>query len=220
MDIGEIKFDEKGLVPAVAQDADTLQVLMAAYMNREALEKTLETGKAHYWSRSRQKLWLKGETSGNVQKVRSVYYDCDADTVLLGVEPAGPACHTGEVTCFYRSLDGRGGAAPRGEAVLTELFDIIRSRKGTSPEKSYVASLYSKGISRIIEKVEEESDELAEAAMEKDDREVVYELCDLWFHTMVLLAEREIPMDDVFAELRRRFGTSGITEKASRGKKG
>ncbi|MFQ5465090.1 MAG: bifunctional phosphoribosyl-AMP cyclohydrolase/phosphoribosyl-ATP diphosphatase HisIE [Thermodesulfobacteriota bacterium] len=221
LDMEEIRFDASGLVPAIAQDAATLQVLMLAYMNREALEKTVSTGRAHYWSRSRGELWLKGETSGNFQQVRSVHYDCDVDALLLVVDPLGPACHTGRRTCFYRSLDGLGAdgsEAPAGERVLPALFDIIKSRKGAGAEKSYVASLYAGGLGRIIEKVTEESGELVEAALEKGGGEITHELADLWFHTMVLLAERGVELDEVFAEFAGRFGVSGHEEKASRGK--
>ncbi len=224
MEINNIKFDEKGLVPAIAQDADTREVLTLAYMNREALEKTLSTGKVHYFSRSRNKLWLKGETSGNFQDVISVHYDCDGDAVLVLVDPLGPACHTGERTCFYRTLtpltplSGEPGKA-RGAGVIKELFDVIKKRKAFSPEKSYVASLYAKGLPKILEKVEEESGELVEAAREKGDKDVICELSDLWFHTMVLLANEGIEIEEIFKELGRRFGKSGIEEKESRGKK-
>lgn len=219
MDIGQVKFNEQGLVPAIAQDRSTLRVLMLAWMNRESLELTISTGVAHYWSRSRASLWKKGETSGNVQKVRSVHYDCDADTVLLVVDPAGPACHTGEVSCFYRNIEGADAApamAPAGESVLPELFEVLEARKNAEPGSSYVASLYSKGRAKILEKVAEESAELIEAAEEKGRDQVVYELADLWFHTMVLLANEGISIGEVTAEFDRRFGTSGITEKASR----
>jgi len=223
VNIDEVKFNEQGLVPAVAQDAHTMQVLMLAWMNRESLELTISTGKAHYWSRSRGKLWLKGETSGNVQKVRSIHYDCDGDTLLLIVDPAGPACHTGEVSCFYRNIEGEGvapGMAPAGESVLPALFKVLKSRKSAPAESSYVASLYSKGREKILEKVAEESAELIEAATEKDRGEVIYELADLWFHTMVLLANEGIGLGDITAEFERRFGTSGIAEKAARKDKG
>lgn len=224
MDTSNIKFDEKGLVPAVAQEAATGEVLMVAYMNQEALDKTLATGRAHYFSRSRGKLWQKGETSGNFQDVKAVYYDCDSDTVLLKVEQTGPACHTGERTCFFRRLDSgaKEGAAPpaspEGPGILTELYCVIRARKGALPEKSYVASLYEKGLGKILDKVTEESRELVEAAGGDKKEEVVSELCDLWFHTLVLLGEKDIDIKEVFAELQRRFGTSGIEEKESRKK--
>ncbi|MEK7774207.1 MAG: bifunctional phosphoribosyl-AMP cyclohydrolase/phosphoribosyl-ATP diphosphatase HisIE [Deltaproteobacteria bacterium] len=220
LDLSAIKFNGKGLVPAVAQDVNTLDVLMLAYMNMEALEKTMESRKAHYWSRSRNSLWLKGETSGNFQEVRSIYYDCDADTLLLMVEPKGPACHTGEKTCFFRRLDEWGGADTRPERAIKELFRTIKERKGASPDKSYVASLYSRGREKILEKIEEESAELIEAARAKTRGDVLYEFCDLFFHSLVLLASEGIEMEEVCAELGRRSGVSGIDEKASRGKSG
>ncbi|MDO8426163.1 MAG: bifunctional phosphoribosyl-AMP cyclohydrolase/phosphoribosyl-ATP diphosphatase HisIE [Deltaproteobacteria bacterium] len=219
LETGEIKFDDKGLVPAIAQDVNTSEVLMMAFMNMEALDKTISTGKAHYFSRSRNKLWLKGETSGNFQDVKAIYYDCDADTILLMVEPKGPACHTGQRSCFYRKLAGA-EEKPQGPRVIKELFNVIKGRKKSKPEKSYVATLFAKGLPKILEKVEEESGELIEAAKEKGKKEVVYELCDLWFHTLVLLADKGIEIEEVFSELGRRFGTSGITEKGSRPKKG
>jgi phosphoribosyl-AMP cyclohydrolase / phosphoribosyl-ATP pyrophosphohydrolase len=219
LDIRDIKFDATGLVPAITQDAETLEVLTLAYMNKEALEKTLSTGKVHFFSRSRNKLWLKGETSGNFQEVKSVYYDCDGDAILVLVHPLGPACHTGERTCFYRALS-EGKDKTLGPKVIKDVFEVIKKRKSASADKSYVASLYSKGLPKILEKVKEESGELIEAAEKKGKNDVVYELCDLWFHSMVLLANQGIDIEDVFGELARRFGTSGIEEKESRPKKG
>lgn len=226
MEIPVIKYNEKGLVPAIAQDSKTGEVLMMAWMNEEALSLTLSTGKAHYFSRSRNKLWLKGESSGNIQQVRSVRYDCDGDTILLGVEPMGPACHTGERTCFYRSIreDGTEAGAPTeqptpGPEVLTALYAVLMGRKKADPEKSYVASLYAKGLPKILEKIEEESGELVEAATEKGREDIVYEMADLWFHTLVLLANESIGVSELFTELARRFGLSGIEEKNSRGGK-
>ncbi|MBI5826248.1 MAG: bifunctional phosphoribosyl-AMP cyclohydrolase/phosphoribosyl-ATP diphosphatase HisIE [Deltaproteobacteria bacterium] len=220
LDLSAIRFDDKGLVPAVAQDFNTFEVLMLAYMNREALEKTIESRKAHYWSRGRGSLWLKGETSGNFQEVKSIYYDCDADTLLLMVEPRGPACHTGERTCFFRRIDEWGGPPPRPERVIKELFLTIKERKGAPPDKSYVASLYSKGRGKILEKIAEESDELIEAAGAKTRGDVLYEFCDLLFHSLVLLVDEGIEIEEVYSELRRRSGVSGIEEKASRGRPG
>lgn len=211
-----IKFNDKGLVPAIAQDARTGEVLMMAWMNLDALEKTLATGKAHYYSRSRGSLWLKGETSGNFQEVRSVSYDCDGDTLLVMVEPKGPACHTGEQTCFFRTI-GEGQARPTGPLVLAGLERVLEERKKADPESSYVASLYAKGLPKILAKVEEEAGELIEAAADKEKQDVVYEFCDLLFHSMVLLAEKGVSMDEVYGELARRFGMSGIEEKKSRG---
>lgn len=218
-EIGAIKFNDKGLVPAIAQDALTGEVLMMAWMNAESIEKTIETGKAYYYSRSRNSLWLKGETSGNFQAVKSIRYDCDGDTLLLMVEPKGPACHTGERTCFYRSLGNEAEVRPAGPAVISMLAKVLEERKKADPEKSYVASLYAKGLPRILAKIEEETYELVEAASEKDNGQVLYEFCDLLFHSMALLSHKGIAIDEVFAELGRRFGTSGIEEKNSRGAK-
>lgn len=218
MDTSKIKFGPDGLVPAIAQDINTSEVLMLAYMNSEALEKTLSTGRAHYWSRSREKLWLKGETSGNFQEVRAVHYDCDADTILLSVVPAGPACHTGEVSCFFRALKegAKTGAGAVGPGVLKELYNVLKARKGADPGESYVASLYGKGLSAILGKVEEESTELREAASSKGLDDIVHETADLWFHTLVLLAYKGVEIEEVWAEFEERFGTSGHDEKASR----
>lgn len=216
-EIGALKFNDKGLVPAIAQDVRTGEVLMMAWMNAEALEKTVQTGKAHYYSRSRNSLWLKGETSGNFQEVKSVRYDCDGDTLLLMVEPKGPACHTGEQTCFYRSLGAEAKARPAGPFVISELAKVLEERKKADPGSSYVASLYAKGLPRILAKIEEETYELVEAASEKDNGHVLYEFCDLLFHSMALLSHKGIAIDEVFTELGRRFGTSGIEEKNSRG---
>jgi phosphoribosyl-ATP pyrophosphohydrolase/phosphoribosyl-AMP cyclohydrolase len=220
--LSEIKFDEKGLVPAVTQEKATGEVLMLAYMNSEALEKTLSTGRAHYFSRSRGRLWLKGETSGNFQEVKEVYYDCDNDTILMKVEQKGVACHTGERTCFFRRLDGgpkKETGTISGPEILNELYRVIIERKGARPESSYVASLYEKGLEKILKKVSEESSELIEASKGGKREEIVHEICDLWFHSMVLLGNTGIDLEDVFKELGRRFGTSGIEEKESRKKK-
>lgn len=228
MDISKIKFNADGLVPAIAQDAETLEVLMLAYMNTEAVEKTLSTGKAHFFSRSRGALWLKGETSGNYLNVKSVYYDCDVDTLLLQVTPAGPACHTGERSCFYTRLSGEEKAVSPGPLILRELSRVIESRKApdrgargqaASGERSYVASLFSKGLPKILDKIQEESGELIEAAQKKTDKDVIHEAVDLWFHTMVLMSQRGIKMDELWKEFGRRFGRSGIDEKDSRQKK-
>lgn len=215
MDISKIKFDSNGLVPAIAQDAVTKDVLMLAYMNSVAIEKTLATGRAHFYSRSRNSLWLKGETSGNFLNVVSIYYDCDADTILMLVDPAGPACHTGERTCFFTKIYG--ADRPASDATeLDALFEKLKKRRDAPADKSYTASLYKAGKEKILAKVAEESGELVEAAKIKDKKEVVRELADLWFHTMVLLANEGIEIEDLWKEFRRRSGTSGIDEKNSR----
>ncbi len=223
MDINSIKFDEKGLVPAIAQEEATGEVLMLAYMNKESLSKTIATGKAYYYSRSRRELWLKGGTSGNLQAVHSIIYDCDCDALLLKIHQSGVACHTGQRSCFYREIEVPGSAetpTPTGAEVITSLYKVLLERKGRKDDaKSYVASLYAKGTEKIADKIAEESNELIEAALEKDDKEVVYELCDLWFHTLVMLGHKDIDIGEVFSELARRFGRSGIEEKESRKKK-
>ncbi|MBI5885483.1 MAG: bifunctional phosphoribosyl-AMP cyclohydrolase/phosphoribosyl-ATP diphosphatase HisIE [Deltaproteobacteria bacterium] len=217
--VSEMKFDEKGLIPAIAQDSRTGDVLMFAFMNKTALEQTLSSRKAHFYSRSRNSLWLKGETSGNVLDVDAVLYDCDADCVLVKVTAQGPACHTGERTCFYRRLDEDGPALPLGAGVIDEVFRVVEARKSAPADTSYVASLYAKGLEAIIGKVEEESGELVRAARDEGLKAVTHELVDLWFHTIVLLADRGVGSDAVFTEFGRRFGISGLDEKAARGKK-
>lgn len=224
MDISEIKFDKRGLVPAIAQDRATGRVLMLAYMNRESLEKTLTGGRACFYSRSREKLWLKGESSGNFLNVRALGYDCDGDTLLLTVDPEGPACHTGEESCFYRELltcptKAQSGGA-RESNVLEGLQSVLEERKTAAAEDSYVASLYAGGSEAILAKVAEEAGEFIEAAKNEPDKAVVHEAADLLFHTLVMLCRRGLKIEAVLAELQRRAGTSGIEEKRSRSTKG
>jgi phosphoribosyl-ATP pyrophosphohydrolase/phosphoribosyl-AMP cyclohydrolase len=224
MDLDEIKFDAHGLIPAIAQDAKSGEVLMLAYMSRESIEKTLETGRVYYYSRSRKELWRKGDTSGNIQELKGFYYDCDMDALLLKIDQTGVACHTGERSCFYRRLDLDGVSAEEqdsvGPAILQRLAGVIEERAGKDPESSYVARLLTEGLPLINEKVMEEAGELTEAATDKDAKEIVHEAADLLFHSMVLLKSQGVDISDVFGELQRRFGTSGIEEKNSRGKKG
>ncbi len=216
VDITAIRFDEQGLVPAIAQDWLTGQVLMLAYMNREALEKTIETRRVHYYSRSRQTLWLKGESSGNFQELVSIYYDCDADSLLLKVKQLGNACHTGNRSCFFTPLVKEDHA--EGVEIIARLFNTIKERKGASPEKSYTASLYEKGLPKIAEKIYEETSELIVSARKEDKENIIHEFCDLWYHTLVLLGYKDIELEEVLGELARRFGTSGIEEKRRRKK--
>jgi phosphoribosyl-ATP pyrophosphohydrolase/phosphoribosyl-AMP cyclohydrolase len=218
--ISEIKFNKDDLVPAIAQDWKTGDVLMLAYMNREAIEKTISTGRAHYFSRSREKLWLKGETSGHFQEVKSIYYDCDGDTILLKVEQKGVACHTGERTCFFRKFDKPSTETEEGPSIISELYRVVLERRAASPDVSYVASLYAKGLEGILEKVREESEEFIEASRGSSDKEIIHELADLLFHSLVLFGSKDIPLEKLFLELRKRFGTSGIEEKSSRKEKG
>ena len=205
----ELKWDAQGLIPAVAQETVTGEVLMVAWMDHQALAKTLETGLAHYWSRSRRALWRKGETSGHEQHVDGVYADCDGDTLLVQVHQEGVACHTGARTCFFTRLEG--GEAPAlsgaGPAMLVVLVRVLQSRKVERPEGSYTAGLFAQGETQICRKIGEEATEVVTAALGGEgDPRVISEVADLWFHTMVLLAARGIPLRRVFEELAARHG--------------
>ncbi|HEY4911314.1 MAG TPA: bifunctional phosphoribosyl-AMP cyclohydrolase/phosphoribosyl-ATP diphosphatase HisIE [Methylomirabilota bacterium] len=203
----ELKWDAQGLIPTVAQETATGEVLMVAWMDREALEKTLETGLVHYWSRSRRVLWRKGETSGHDQHVDGVYADCDRDTLLVQVHQDGVACHTGARTCFFSRLGGSAApqAAGAGPAILEVLERVLESRKVERPAGSYSAGLFERGEPQICRKIGEEATEVVTAALGGEgDARVVSEVADLWFHTMVLLASRGIPLRQVFEELAMR----------------
>ncbi len=213
-----LRFDANGLIPAIAQDARNGQVLMHAYMNAEALDRTVETGLAHYYSRSRQRLWRKGEESGHVQRVQEILYDCDADTLLLQVDQEVAACHTGNRSCFFRTFPI--GGAPReaadrrfdpsmvdvGLGILADVYGVILDRKTRAPEGSYVASLFAKGRDQILKKILEESAEVLTASKDGDRRQLIYEMADLWFHTLVLLAEHDVRPEEIAQELGRRLG--------------
>ena len=194
----EIAFDDRGLVPCVVQDWRTGEVLTLAYMNEEALARTRETGQTHFWSRSRQELWHKGATSGNVQEVRALRYDCDLDAVLALVEPAGPACHTGERTCFHN-----GDAAPAPHEALPALERTVASRRAERPEGSYTAELLA-DPPRVGEKVREEADEVARAAGSESDDRVAEEAADVLYHLTVLLAARGLSLADALGVLNAR----------------
>ncbi|WP_337035507.1 bifunctional phosphoribosyl-AMP cyclohydrolase/phosphoribosyl-ATP diphosphatase HisIE [Paenibacillus illinoisensis] len=210
-----------GLVPAIVQDAETRQVLMMAYMNRESLKLSLESGETWFWSRSRQELWHKGATSGNVQTITSLKYDCDGDTLLVEVKPNGPACHTGEVTCFHNEIVGlpqksteHSGNETNVDAsesktegrfeVLAELESVIAQREVERPEGAYTTYLFDKGVDKILKKIGEEASETIIAAKNKDNDELRLEVSDLMYHLLVLLQERKLPLDDIMAELSRR----------------
>ena len=200
----DLSFDERGLIPAVVQEADTGEVLMVAWMDRNALDATLRTGLSHFWSRSRAQLWPKGETSGNVQHVERLYVDCDADVLLVQVHQDGVACHTGHRTCFFRALQADGEVtAPAG--MLERLEQTIAARKASPAPGSYVAGLLAKGEAAVCRKIGEEATEMIVAALggEGDER-LVAETADLWFHTLVLLGARGIRVQDVLQELARR----------------
>ena len=204
--IENVKFDEHGLVPAIAQDVRTGAVLMLAYMNEESLKLTLETGYATYYSRSRQKLWKKGEESGHVQKVRAIRYDCDGDTLLLQVEQTGPACHTGAYTCFHHTLSEliEGEASSKGSAVLQEVYNVILDRMANPVESSYTNYLLDKGVEKIAKKVGEEATETVIAAIKGNKDEVRYEASDLLYHLLVLLAQQGVTPEEVWTELASR----------------
>jgi phosphoribosyl-ATP pyrophosphohydrolase/phosphoribosyl-AMP cyclohydrolase len=233
-----LKFDQQGLIPAILQDADTREVLMVAYMNEEAVRRTVESGDAWFWSRSRQELWHKGATSGNYQRVERIQVDCDGDAILVDVRPDGPACHTGAVSCFFQSVEdamANGNAAPEesampdghagsdenatatpgaiggaatatlsGTGVVEELAAVIAQRHRDQPEGSYVAGLLKAGIDRVAKKVGEEAAETIIAAKNGAHDEIVWEVADLWFHSLVLLEATGVPVQDVWAELERR----------------
>jgi phosphoribosyl-ATP pyrophosphohydrolase/phosphoribosyl-AMP cyclohydrolase len=210
----ELTWDAQGLIPAVVQDTETGEVLMVAWMSRDALEATRRSGLTHFWSRSRRSLWRKGETSGHVQHVDGIYADCDRDTLLVQVHQDGVACHTGARSCFFTRLAapagesghaGAPGAPGAGPAMLEVLERVLESRKVAPPPGSYVASLFQKGQPQICRKIGEEAAEVMTAALGGEgDGRVVSEVADLWFHTMVLLSARGIPLRRVFEELAAR----------------
>jgi phosphoribosyl-ATP pyrophosphohydrolase/phosphoribosyl-AMP cyclohydrolase len=197
-----IAFDRDGLVPCVVQDWRTGEVLTLAYMNREAIERTLESGQTHFWSRSRNELWHKGETSGNVQRVRSLRYDCDADALLALVDPAGPACHTGERTCFYRTV---GEPVTATHEALPALARTFAARAAERPEGSYTAELLQGGVGPIGDKVREEAEEVTRAARDEPDDRVRAEAADVLYHLGVLLQARDLEFADALDELTARM---------------
>ena len=206
-----LRFDPNGLLPAVIQEAGTGEVLTVAWMNAEALERTLATRLTHFWSRSRRTLWQKGETSGHRQHVEAVYADCDQDTLLVLVHQEGVACHTGSRSCFFTRVDrapeGGSDAAPAlegGPAILDAVDRVIQSRRAAPREGSYVSRLLTGGDARIAQKVGEEASEVVVAALAEDSDRLVAEVADLWFHTLVLLGARGLSARHVFAELHRR----------------
>ena len=201
----DLKWDEDGLIPAVVQDADTGEVLTLAYFSRESLARTLELGETVFWSRSRRELWHKGATSGNIQEVVELGTDCDADTVLVRVRPAGPACHTGARSCFFETVDGFAPLAGSGSlSVLRELEGVIARRKVDLPEDSYTAGLFRKGRKRILQKVGEEATEIILAAMDGNREETINEAADLLYHLLVALREMEVSLEDVSRQLKER----------------
>ncbi|MDE3262705.1 MAG: bifunctional phosphoribosyl-AMP cyclohydrolase/phosphoribosyl-ATP diphosphatase HisIE [Acidobacteriota bacterium] len=210
----QIQWNEAGLVPAVVQDAASGRVLMLAWMNEEALSRTIESGRVHFWSRSRRTLWKKGETSGNELHLRSLTADCDGDVLLVQADPTGPACHTGRTSCFFERVTEGGGTpepAPDPDlgTALSALTRIVRERAASRPEGSYTAALLKAGIPRIAQKVGEEAVEVSLAAVSGSAREVVNESVDLVYHLLVLLEALGIDGREVAAEITRRFPAKG-----------
>jgi phosphoribosyl-ATP pyrophosphohydrolase/phosphoribosyl-AMP cyclohydrolase len=211
----EPAFDDRGLVPAIVQDAETGTVLMLAWMNAEALRLTRETHTVHFWSRSRQALWKKGETSGHTLGLVELRLDCDLDAILVRATPAGPTCHTGATSCFFHPDEGADDDGP-ALPILHRLAAIMEARRTSTAEKSYTKSLLEAGMPKILAKIAEEHGELAAELPAGPDAKVIHETADLLFHVLVGLGARQIPIEAVLGELARRFGTSGHVEKARR----
>ncbi len=200
----ELKLNEDGMVPVVVQDYKTLEVLMLAYMNREAFEETVRTGRMTYWSRSRKELWIKGMTSGHFQYVKELAIDCDNDTILAKVAQVGAACHTGHKSCFYRDLVKKDYDAANPMKVFEEVYGVIEDRKANPKEGSYTNYLFDKGIDKILKKVGEEATEIVIAAKNPDPEEIKYEISDFLYHVMVLMCEKGVRWEDITRELARR----------------
>ena len=201
MDMDKLKFDEKGLIPAVIVEAGTHRLLMVAYMNRESLKISMETGKTCFWSRSRQELWTKGETSGNYQHIVSITADCDLDTLKVVVEKDGPACHTGAETCFFNPVYQ---SEEKSDFTMDALMELIRGRKTNPQEGSYTTYLFQKGLDKILKKIGEESTEVIIAAKDNDPKETIYEISDLVYHVMVMMIQQGISLEDIRRELASR----------------
>ena len=201
VNIDELKFDEKGLIPAIVVDSVTKRVLMQAYMNKESLQITMEKELTCFWSRSRQELWLKGDTSGNYQHVVSITADCDRDSLVIVVEADGPACHLGTTSCFEYPVFQ---SETRHEFSMQDLMTLLKGRKEDKPEGSYTTYLFEKGLDKILKKIGEESTEVIVAAKNEDKAETVYEIADLAYHVMVLMTEMGISVEDIHKELASR----------------
>ena len=216
-----IDWEKNQLLPAIVQDKDTNEVLMLAYMNEEAYDLTKSTKIAHYFSRSKQRIWKKGETSGNIQKVENIFLDCDDDTILLKVKQIGVACHTGRKSCFYKNIDTQDVINPEIDtaqiySVVDTLYHTILEKKNDNPKTSYTASLFKKGENTILKKVVEEAGELCFAVKDNSKDDIIYECADLVYHILVALAYQDVNPDRIKTELKKRFGISGIEEKNGR----
>jgi phosphoribosyl-ATP pyrophosphohydrolase/phosphoribosyl-AMP cyclohydrolase len=220
MPLTALNYDDQGLVAVIAQDAETGEVRMMAYADELAIEQTLMTGLAHFYSRSRQELWKKGESSGNTLRVRSVWIDCDGDTLIYMVDPEGPSCHTGAETCFFRRLGAEGDLAEAGNdsaaPTLLRLERTLQARTDSDASKSYTKSLFDAGPKKIEAKVREEAAELGQALIGESDDRVASEAGDVIYHLLVGLVLRQVSLRDLLTELSSRFGQSGHQEKSSR----
>jgi phosphoribosyl-AMP cyclohydrolase / phosphoribosyl-ATP pyrophosphohydrolase len=210
----QFKFNEEGLLPAVIQDWLDGTVLMLGYMNQEAIGKTLATKSVHFWSRSRKRLWEKGESSGNKLLVKELFVDCDRDTILVKAQPIGPTCHTGERACFFSKLDHQGVTNEKSSEAFGGIFEgilrTIRDRQVNPQPGSYTTKLFEGGHDKILKKVAEEAGEVLIAAKGGKKEEIVYEVADLFFHTLMVLGYHDIPLQDIYQELGKRFGKSGL----------
>ena len=220
MDLSHLKFDKQGLIPAVIQDWRDGSLLMLAYMNPESIKLTLEKKSVHFWSRWRNRIWEKGETSGNKLILKDIFVDCDGDTLLVKAEPLGPTCHTFEKTCFFMRLreDGsvEGTKTTDGFAgsILDKLYLTIQDRKVHPSAESYTSTLLTGGVDKVLKKVVEEASEVALAAKGGRKDEIIYETADLLFHTLVALGYADVKPEEVYKELANRYGTSGLKAKA------
>lgn len=216
--IEDVRFSDQGLIPAVVQDARTLEILTLAYMNEESLKRTIQTQETWFWSRSRKELWHKGETSGNTQRVVELILDCDQDAIVVLVEPAGPACHTGRQTCFHNALESEGQNSDSSQqpqtdvfanvadlgGLLNQLYVLIQGRQRERPKGSYTTYLFDEGLDKILKKLGEESAETIIAAKNDDNKGLVAEVSDLIYHLLVLLVERGVNLDEIRLELAQR----------------
>lgn len=217
-----VVFDASGLIPAVIQDWRDGTVLMVGYMNQEAVAGTVSTKFVHFWSRSRRRIWKKGETSGHHLLVKELFIDCDRDTILVKAEPVGPTCHTGAQACFFSRLDEKAEVAPASAqdaagAILERIYQAIQDRKTAPQPGSYVSKLLEGGADRILKKVTEEAGEVILAAKNHNRAEIIYEAADLIFHTLLVLGYHDIPLDAVWAELAGRYGKPGLRAASSKG---
>jgi phosphoribosyl-ATP pyrophosphohydrolase/phosphoribosyl-AMP cyclohydrolase len=220
MDLSHLKFDKQGLIPAIIQDWRDGSLLMLAYMNPESIKLTLEKKSVHFWSRWRNRIWEKGETSGNKLILNDIFVDCDGDTILVKAEPLGPTCHTNEKTCFFMrlredgSVDGVKTVDGFGGGILDKLYQTIQDRKAHPSAESYTSKLLEGGVDKVLKKVVEEAGEVALAAKGGKKDEIIYETADLLFHTLVALGYADVKPEEVYKELANRFGTSGLKVKA------